>query len=522
MIIIFNDSPQYPNRSVGAYRIATVLRRQDLEVEVIDYLHKWETAHLNNKPDPERLFDYLDKIPNVEWWGFSGKFLSAFSTHSKNQFPGLKPQKKLEGHFTKCSMEYENKLIQYIRNRGGSIVVGGPATDVLKIYCEESNIEQDYKKINFPLSKKIDILCEGYADVGVIAIHEHIMNNADLKYTDLNGVKVVNCDTDYNNIDLATLDTEYDSSDFLLKEEVFPIEIGRGCIFHCAFCSFGHLGKKPGTYIRPKESIKKDIVDRYEKYGTTRFLFVDDTFNDSVEKMKIIKEIRDETGIPFEFWSYCRLDLLRAKPEMVDLINDIGWTSFTFGVETFNKASGKDVKKGADPEKLKEFLITLRERFPKNKFHINFIVGLPSDTEEEITESVQWFIDHPTVATNLTIRELNIHNARHKRTASLIAQNPESYGYTVSKSNSNPSLVNWVTKKGMTLDFATKLSKQLQETYYRSVGKAVTPVTVMMDDILDVDETGMLVNNQGEVIKSYLRNKRKYRGLDKDKPSIQS
>ena len=60
MIIIFNDSPQYPNRSVGAYRIATVLRRQGLEVEVIDYLHKWETAHFNNQPDPERLFDYLN------------------------------------------------------------------------------------------------------------------------------------------------------------------------------------------------------------------------------------------------------------------------------------------------------------------------------------------------------------------------------------------------------------------------------------------------------------------------------
>jgi len=516
MIIIFNDSPQYPNRSIGAYRIATVLRRQGLEVEVIDYLHKWELSHINGVPTPNRLFEYLDQIPNVEWWGFSGKFLSAFSSHSKNQFPGLKQEKKLEGHFTKCSMEYENKLIEYIRNRGGAIVVGGPATDVLKIYLDEANIEQEYKKIKLPLHKKMDILCEGYADVGVIAINDHIMSNGDLKYSEVNGVKVIDCDKDYNNIDLATLDTEYDYSDFISREEVFPIEIGRGCIFHCAFCSFGHLGKKPGSYIRPKESIKKDIVDRYEKYGTTRFLFVDDTFNDSVEKMKIIKEIRDETGIPFEFWSYCRLDLLRAKPEMVDLIDQIGWTSFTFGVETFNRASGKDVKKGADPEKLKEFLINLRERFPKNKFHINFIVGLPSDTQEEVIESVQWFIDNLGVATNLTIRELNIHNARYKRTASLIAQNPEAYGYTVSKSNSNPSLVDWVTKTGMTLEDATILSKNLQKKYYQSLSnKAVTPVTVMMDDVLDIDETGMLVNNQSQFVRNYLKNKRIYRGLNK-------
>ena len=42
MIVIFNDCPQYPNRSIGAYRIATVLRRYGLEVEVIDYLNRWE------------------------------------------------------------------------------------------------------------------------------------------------------------------------------------------------------------------------------------------------------------------------------------------------------------------------------------------------------------------------------------------------------------------------------------------------------------------------------------------------
>jgi hypothetical protein len=469
-----------------------------LEVEVIDYLCRWETATTKGEPDPDLLFRYLDKIPNVEWWGFSGKFKPAFQKLKLNQAPGQSNFAEVEGHYTLCSMAFENRLVDYIRDRGGKIVVGGPTTDVLKIYCDD---------------QKIDILCEGYADEGVKAIHAHIINNTELKYTLVNNMKVVDCDVDYKDIDLSAVDTDYHESDFLAQGEVFPVEIARGCIFHCAFCSFGHLGKKPGTYIRPKESIKKDIVDRYERYGSTKFLFVDDTFNDSIEKMQLIKEIRQETGIPFEFWSYARLDLLRAKPEMVDMIGDLGWTSFTFGVETFNKDSGKAVGKGANPQKLQEFLINLRERYPDAKFQVNIIIGLPSDTEEDALATTQWFIDNPQVASNVRIRELNIHNAVNKRNVSLIAQQPEEYGYTTTGVDpKNPTIIRWVTKTGMNIDQAAEVASKMQSLYNQAMSdQPLMPVTSMHEQILEVDETGMVINAKRQLVRQYIQNKRRYR-----------
>lgn len=501
MIVIFNDSPQYPNRSVGAYRIATALRRAGHEVEVIDYLSKWETMKTAGTPDPDVLFRYLDKIPNVEWWGFSGKFKPAFQKLRLNHAPGQKNSAAVEGHYTSLSMEYENRLVRYIRSRNGQIVVGGPTTDSVKQYCD---------------SRKVDILCEGYADVGVIAIHDHITKGNELKFI-LNekGIKVVDCDIDYKDIDLNTIDTEYVDHDFIMEGDVFPIEVARGCIFQCAFCSFGHLGKKPGTYIRSKESIKKDIVDRYTKYKSTKFLFVDDTFNDSTEKMKLIKEIREETGIPFEFWSYARLDLLRAQPEMVDLIGEIGWTSFTFGIETFNKESGKAVGKGANPEKLQEFLINLRNRYPTHKFQVNIIIGLPADTEESARETAQWFVDNPSIATNVRIRELNIHNSL-KRNVSRIGKDPEKFGYQIKPDiGYNSSVVYWVTEKGLTLTQAEKLSNELQDLINSSMtNKPFDPATSMHDHLLEIDEeTGMVTNNKVEMIRNYLRSKRRYRGV---------
>ena len=50
---------------------------------------------------------------------------------------------------------------------------------------------------------------------------------------------------------------------------------------------------------------------------------MDDTFNDTVEKMRMMKEVHDEVG-PFDFWAYGRLDLIASKPEMMELVGEIG------------------------------------------------------------------------------------------------------------------------------------------------------------------------------------------------------
>jgi len=500
MVIIFNDSPQVPNRSIGAYRIASALRAHGVRVEVIDFFHHWE------KVIPKTtLIKYINKIKltPIDWVGFSSKFTLPGQKLRESQAGAAKSSLNT-GVLTMASQEFEMRIIQHIKSKNIPIVVGGPSVDLAKHYYTSENI---------------DIVCEGYADSAVIAIHEHIVNNQPLTYTNLNGMKFVNADKDYSNIDLGDIPVSYTNRDFIENEEVFPIEISRGCMFHCHFCSFAHLGKRPGTYIRPKESIKAEIIDRYEKYGSTKFVFVDDTFNDSVDKMKLIKEIRDETRIPFEFWSYARLDLLRAKPEMVDLIDQIGWTSFTFGVETFNKASGSAVGKGADPEKLKEFLIYLRERFPTHTFFINIILGLPEDTLESIQETVDWFKSHPTVPTSVRIRELDIHDKRYKGNNSKIALNPENYGYEVVipvDLFTGKGILDWKNKNKLGRVQLQKLSTKYQEEINEALGiKIVTSATSMKSaDLLEWDdEKGMFVNREYYKVQSYIESKCKSRNL---------
>jgi len=486
MIILFNEGANVPNRTVGVYRIATVLRRQGLEVEVIDYLSHWE---------PDTLIKYLDKIENIDWIGFSTKF------HQ----PGFKVQSYLternvtsSGLFTRFTIEEENKLISYIKSRNKKIVLGGPNAELVR-----------------HMTSDFDIVCMGYSDISIIAVHNHLTNNAPLICEQQNGTLIVNSDKDYPVTDLSDLETEYHYSDFIYEDEVFPIEIGRGCIFHCAFCEFAHLGKKPGTYIRNKESIKRDIVDRYEKYGTTKFIFVDDTFNDSIEKMQMVKEIRDETNIDFEFWAYCRLDLLASNTDQVDLIPEIGWKSMTFGVETFNRDSGKAVGKGADPNKLKKFLLSLRKRFPNIRFQINLILGLPHDTEETARDTVQWFIDNPSLTQHVKVGSLAIRNPEGRLFSSKFASDPQKYGYTIID---NPlyKAMKWTTTN-MTSEQASKLSSELQSTFNRSVKGLYdnkNPITEMRaESVIVVDDEGGVYNNMKHIVHEYIAKKLAYRNI---------
>lgn len=482
MIVLFNDSPDPPIRSLGVYRIATELRRQGAEVEVIDFLSHW---------DQSVLLKYLDTIVNVDWWGFSTKFFPP--TYNSDKFAGQVTWRNGNwttnnhgaGFMTELSNSDEELLISYIKKRQGTIVVGGPNAEIIQ---------------HMPIN--IDIICAGYSDLAVVAVHNHIVQGSNLIYTQSNEKKYVDADKHYAIKILNNLTTEYADSDFVTNDWVLPIEIGRGCIFHCAFCEFDHLGKKPGTYIRAKEEIKQDILYRYNTFGVKKFMFVDDTFNDSLEKMYLIRDIRQETGIDFEFWSYCRVDLLAANPQQVDLIPEIGWTSFTIGIETFTRASGKAVGKGADPEKLKHFLIALKQRFPELRLQVNIIVGLPHDTEETIRETAEWFLANPNIAEFAKFATLRIKNPNGlTKNISKMSKDPEKYGYKI-LDGSQFGVFQWTTPY-----LNTDSAQQLVEKY-NTLLSAARP---RYDHVSALSLQPYVVKDRLYIIKDYISKKLHYR-----------
>lgn len=432
MIILFSQTGKVYRR-LGVYRVATALREAGYDVQVIDYLESWNV---------DVLINLLDKLP-IEWVGIS-------STYSHTVFRKRSEIDNLR--LTDLAWEDECKLLEFLKGKNIPILLGGNNTDKIK------NFIQGYY-INL-----------GQGDNSIIKFHEHIKYGSELKYININNNKVIMADDDYGDINLDKIHVDYHDSDFISTEELLPIEISRGCIFRCKYCSYPYIGKKPGTYMRCKESIKEEIYKIYNKYRVKNFIFVDDTLNDSIEKLELIKAVRDETGIDFTFWAYGRLDLLAAHPKMIDLIGEIGWSSIAFGIETFNKKSGSAVGKGMNPDKGKQTLIELRNRYPDLIIQILLIAGLPHSSKEEIKDTIDWCLDQNI--DGLEISPLALSNPEVVVNTSLLSKNPKKYGYTVTPSNH--AALHWKNDYWQQQEaafFAKKMKDYFDAEYYKKHGK---------------------------------------------------
>jgi len=192
--------------------------------------------------------------------------------------------------------------------------------------------------------------------------------------------------------DIVNLAHRFDTTDAILENEALPIELGRGCIFKCKFCSHHNLGKSKFTYQRNFDNILDEITYNYENFGTTKYMFLDDTVNEDLDKIRNLSTIKERTGIDIEWTGYLRADLIWSKSESADLLLKSGLKSCFFGIETFHPLAGKSIDKGWGSKHGKEYIPKLyKELWNSNiNIHVNLIAGLPSETIESLYESLEW------------------------------------------------------------------------------------------------------------------------------------
>ena len=137
-----------------------------------------------------------------------------------------------------------------------------------------------------PYNNKVDFVLSGQSDVSILALADHVFYDADLKvsYTK-NNCSIIK-EEDYPVENYTTSRILYEDNDLIFPGEILPIELARGCIFKCSFCSYNLIGKKVWEFNRAPELVASDLIDAYNKFGSTGFMFCDDTYNDSVDKVE--------------------------------------------------------------------------------------------------------------------------------------------------------------------------------------------------------------------------------------------
>jgi radical SAM superfamily enzyme YgiQ (UPF0313 family) len=298
---------------------------------------------------------------------------------------------------------------------------------------------------------------------------------------------------------------DYTHESFILSSETLLLEVGRGCRFNCKFCSYPLIGQKNiKDYLKFEECLYNELIENYQRWGVWKYTIVDDTFNDSTEKLEMVKRVVDRLPFKPAFWCYMRLDLIVSDNKQIQLAKDIGVREVYFGIETLNRTSGKIIGKGLDPERIKATLELCASSWGSNVWiETGLICGLPKDTVETFEKSCSYFnrSDRPVGHINVTpLRIIKYYEfTKYKFTAEFEA-NAEKYGYEFPYDNIPWK---WIKQDGTDIDTfekATELAIKWQKILdsHIKVNKCFFYISALSGDKFDYNNL-MKCNTQLDV-----------------------
>jgi len=429
-VVLFTDvcSPGF-GRYAGTYRIASELRDQGYIVQIIEYFTRWSTDEIKSI-----ISKFITK--QCLWVGVSTTFLSPDVQRKRSDI--LRPVFTINQNWKKdygtippsiTGRDDWEEVVEYIRSINPKIVIaaGGAKADLIP--------ESD---------KTFDVITTGQGETSALELSNALYE----------GSKVPRILTlPYN--DYFNCNIKFDKDDIIFPGEHLPIEIARGCIFKCSFCNYPLNGKKLWEFNRKPHLVREDIEDVHEQFGSTGFMFCDDTYNDAPEKVKRFHTEFTKLDYDIQFSTYARMDLIVSRWETAKLLYESGLRSVFFGVESLNTESAKSIGKGMDSEKIKDGLYRLKDECPDMIICLGLIVGLPHDTDETMRESNQWLQRPDCPVDGVTYHPLHIAPQSPLLDNSKMSNNPNKYGYTVDDKGG------WIRNDGYEKDDAIVLSEEL-------------------------------------------------------------
>jgi len=406
------------SRSSGSHRIATELREHGYKVLVVDF---------SNYINFERFSQIIDLAvtENTLAVGFSTTWFpfllpDGTSSHREPSKPASRFNPKSENKLGSLSMEF-----------------GGPNVD---LYFEKIRSLNPKTKIILGGAKAymytelqgVDNVFIGHSETMVIEYIDSLSGRGPRRVWN----KVIDHDkkAQAHTWDFRSSRIDYQPESFILPSETLLLEIGRGCRFNCKFCSFPLIGQKQvSDYLKYEECLYNELIDNWNRFGTWKYTIVDDTFNDSTEKLEMVKRVVDRLPFKPAFWCYMRLDLIVVNPEHIQLAKDIGIREVYFGIETLNREAGKVIGKGMDPKRITDTLEECARVWGHDVWiSTGLICGLPNDNIADFEKSCSYFdrIDRPVGHINTTPLRIIKHTefTKHRFNAAFELE-AEKYGY---------------------------------------------------------------------------------------------
>jgi hypothetical protein len=407
-------------RGYGAHRIATHLRNHGYSTLVIDFasaltFNLWKEICGLIIGNNTKIVAF-----SSTWWPYR----QPFSNNTE---------------FNNCNIEWASEIENTLDINKDSLTYSAATgksakwIDIIKKINKNVKILLGGPKIDWYLDFPADHFIVGLGENQII----DFLSNLEKDWN-----KIINYDihSDSRQWGWNTSSTSYTYYDQIKSNEILNLEIARGCKFRCNFCSFPLIGRKDvARYTKTEQTIYNELLENYEKWGTTRYFIADDTFNDSIEKLTMMARIKQKLPFDLKTKAYIRADIIATQPQQIQLLKEGGLTSCYVGIESFHPDASKFAGKGMDPNKRKQALYDMNACWGNDvSIEAGYIVGLPGEDRNFLEEQANWFIqkDCP-VNYSAGFIALFINSVKNESYTSQsdIDKNPEKYGYTIPNEN---------------------------------------------------------------------------------------
>lgn len=275
---------------------------------------------------------------------------------------------------------------------------------------------------------------DGYVDVEFLGrsmgIFDDWIRNKDIsQYIKRENPLVLSNDNISKFIDNPIIHTINDS-DCLNKDDHLGFEIGVGCRFNCTFCNY-ELRNSKTVFLNDSAKLKDFFDKAYNKYGVENFYAIDDTINESEEKLETLYKAIEGLNFRPKITAWARLDLL-GKEYQRNLFKKINFSGLWFGIESFNPEASKLVRKKSSMENVFDNLIFMRDNCPDTFRMGSFIIGLAGDNLESIEVGFEKAHKENLLnALQLFSLTLNPAPIKDSYLTSDLEKNPEKFGYKI-------------------------------------------------------------------------------------------
>lgn len=418
-----------PQRSVGPYLLKHELKKRGYSSQVIDYCQHWS---------PEMILELFKKfvtdntvclaLSSTFWYDETQYFYTYDNGIPPNIYQGVKLIKK----------EFPNI----------KIALGGAHSGYM------------HKRI-----EDVDCIFIGESEDTFCEVIDHWVKGSPEPFREINIAtkKIVYRDPINKTYQIQNCNFQWEDEDCIVDKEVLPLETARGCIFKCKFCAYPHLGKKKFDYLKPNQVIKDYLQRNYDKWGVTSYIMLDDTFNDSEQKIDGFLEVTRSLPFKIEYAAYIRADLVHRFDGMAEKLAETGLRGAFFGLESLHPKASVIVGKGWSGKEAKDFIPHLVHNIWKNKItgHCGLIVGLPGETSEDLSKSLAWA---NTNSINVIFFGLQVANKLHERSyVSEFERNAKDYGFLFDE---NGQWYNDLWSRKTVIEESARLNKVRNRTNY--------------------------------------------------------